>query len=136
MATILAHIRVKSGSEPVFERIAQTMFAASHGNERDLLRYEYYRSKTPRKYYCLLSFNNFVDFLKHQASPHHERAAKPLVEVISDLKLEWIDPVSGASPLPPTRLQPVPAAADALIRRYADMMPVEVAPSWTSLRAA
>jgi len=135
MATILAHIRAKPGSETDFEQIAQAMFRSSHGNEPGLLRYEYWRSKTPGEYYCLLAFSDFMAFMKHQASPHHELAAKPLMDVIADLQLEWIDPVPGASPLPPTRPQLVPADADALIRRYAEMMPVVMADWWAPLRA-
>ena len=135
MAAILAHIRIKPGSEVEFEQTAQAMFRSSHCKEPNLLRYEYWRSKTPGEYYCLLAFNDFTGLMEHQSSTHHEAAAKPLMDVIADLRLEWIDPVQGASPLPPTRPQAVPADADALVRRYAEMMPVEMADWWTPLRA-
>lgn len=135
MATILAHIRVKVGLEAEFERTARAMFAASHGNERALKRYEYWRSQNEREYYCLLSFDDFIGFMQHQSSPHHEAAAAPLMDVIADLRLEWIDPVQGASPLPSTRPQAVPAEADALVRSYAEMMPVVMADWWAPLQA-
>lgn len=136
MATILAHIRIKPGSEAAFEQIARAMFSASHGKEPNLKLYEYWRSQTPSQYYCLLAFDDFLSFMNHQSSPHHEAAAEPLMTVISELKLEWIDPVQGASPLPATQPQAVPANADALVRRYAEMMPVVLADWWLPLRGA
>ena len=134
MATILAHIRIKPGHEAAFERTARDMFASSHGKEPDLRRYEYWRSQSAGEYYCLLAFDDFLGFMKHQSSPHHELAAEPLMEAIADLRLEWVDPIEGASPLPPTRAQPVRADADALVRRYAELMPVVVADWWIPLR--
>ncbi|MBW8814330.1 MAG: antibiotic biosynthesis monooxygenase [Caulobacterales bacterium] len=134
MATILAHIRVKPGCESSFEQTAKAMFAASHGNEPALNRYEYWRSQQAGEYYCLLAFENFLGFMAHQSSPHHEAAAAPLMDDIADLRLEWIDPVQGASPLPTTRPQAVPAEADELVRRYAEMIPVVTADWWSPLR--
>lgn len=135
MATIIAHIRVKAGREAEFEQTARAMFAASHGNEAALKRYEYWRCQNPGEYYCLLAFDDFLGFMAHQSSPYHEAAAAPLMEVIADLRLEWIDPVQGASPLPATNPQDVPADADQLVRRYAEMMPVVMADWWTPLHA-
>lgn len=134
MATILAHIRIKPGLEAAFERTAQAMFVSSHGREPNLKRYEYWRSQTAGEYYCLLAFDDFMGFMKHQSSSHHEAAAEPLTEMIAELKLEWVDPVQGASPLPPTRSQTVPPDADAVVRRYAEMMPVVMADWWAPLR--
>ena len=136
MATIIAHIRVKPGREAAFENTARAMFAASHGNETALRRYEYWRSQDESKYYCLLAFDDFLGFMAHQSSPHHEAAAAPLMDSISDLRLEWVDPVPGASPLPATHPQSVPADADALVRKYAEMIPVVVADWWAPLRPA
>jgi quinol monooxygenase YgiN len=134
MATILAHIRIKPGSEPAFEQTARAMFMSSHGREPALKRYEYWRSQAPGEYYCLLAFDDFMGFMTHQSSPHHEAASAPLMEVIADLRLEWLDPVQGASPLPATRPQSLPSDADDLVRRYADMMPVVMADWWGPLR--
>ncbi|MET0545984.1 MAG: antibiotic biosynthesis monooxygenase family protein [Caulobacterales bacterium] len=134
MATILAHIKIKPGFEPDFEKTARAMFAASHRNEPALKRYEYWRSQKPGEYYCLLAFDDFVGFLEHQGSPHHEAAAAPLMNAIADLQLEWLDPVQGASPLPPTNTQNLPANASELVRRYAEMFPVVMANWWLPLR--
>ncbi len=134
MATILAHIRIKPGCEAEFEQTARAMFESSHGREKALQRYEYWRSQTQGEYYCLLAFDDFIGFMAHQSSPHHEAAAEPLMAMIADLKLEWLDPVRGASPLPATQPQSLPADADALVRRYAEMMPVVMADWWAPLR--
>ena len=134
MATILAHIRVKPGREVEFEQTARAMFAASHGNEPALRAYEYWRSQTPGEYYCLLAFDDFLGFMAHQSSPHHEAAAAPLMDVIAELRLEWLDPVQGASPLPPTRAQPLPADAGEPVRRWAEMTPAALAGWWAPLR--
>lgn len=134
MATILAHLRIKPGREQEFEQTAQAMFESSHGREPALKRYEYWRSQRVGEYYCLLAFDNFLGFMTHQSSAHHEAAAAPLMEVIAELRLEWIDPVQGASPLPATREQSLPADASELVRRYAELMPVVMADWWGPLR--
>ena len=43
MATFLAHLKVKSGSEAAFEQTAAALQAATHENEKRMLRYEYWR---------------------------------------------------------------------------------------------
>ena len=136
MATIIAHIRVKPGSEGEFEQIARAMFASSHGNEPALKRYEYWRGQSRSEYYCLLAFDDFMGFMTHQSSAHHEAAAAPLMDLISDLRLEWVDPVRGASPLPATQPQALRPDADEVVQRYAEMMPVEMADWWAPLRAS
>ena len=130
MATILAHIRVKPGAEAEFEATARAMFAASHGKEKALRRYEYWRAQYPGEYYCLLSFDDYDGFMAHQTSPHHEAAAGPLMDQIADMRLEWVDPIEGASPLPATRAATAPADADELTKRYAEMIPVVIADWW------
>ena len=134
MATILAHISLKPGCAARFEETARAMFAASHGKEAALKRYEYWRAQEPDHYYCLLAFDDFMGFMAHQTSPHHEAAAAPLMDVIADLKLEWLDPVEGASPLPATNAQQIPDTASDLLKSYAEMFPVNMAPWWAKLR--
>lgn len=134
MASLIAHIRVKPGREADFEQTSRALFAASHAREPALRRYEYFRGQAQGAYYCLLAFDDAVGFLTHQSSAHHEAAAAPLMEMVEALNLEWVDPVQGASPLPPTAPQPTPANADAAMRRYAETMPVISANWWTPLR--
>lgn len=111
------------------------LFASSHASEKALRRYEYWRAQEPGKYYCLLAFDDFLGFMAHQASEHHEAAVPALMGTIADMRLEWIDPVTGAAPLPPTLPQAVPNGASDLIKRYAAMMPVAVADWWLALRS-
>lgn len=136
MATILAHIAVKPGHAAAFEGIARAMYAASHGLEQGLVRYEYWRAEAAERYYCLLAFDDYRGFLDHQASAHHEAAAAPLMDLIADLRLEWLDPVPDASPLGATRQQAIAADASDIVSRYAEMFPVAIARWWEPLRAA
>lgn len=134
MATILAHLKVKEGSERAFEEISRDLYQASHAGEEGLLRYEYWRGSEPRTYYTLLSFVDFAAFIAHQTSDHHEAASPKLGAVLEGLRLEWVDPLVDASPLLPTEAQDLSAAEDALTRLYAQRFAAQVAPWWTPLR--
>lgn len=118
MATILAHIRVHAGREADFEAVARALHDDSHRLDRGVRRYEYWRGAEAGLYYCLLAFDDFHAFLAHQTSDHHESASPKLAELIHEIRLEWVDPVPGASPLPRTAMQPLPDGADALSARY------------------
>lgn len=102
MATILAHIRVRPGAEARFEEVARALHDATHRSEDGVLRYEYWRGTDERAYYALLSFTDHAAFVAHQRSDHHEAASPELGELIESIRLEWVDPVGGASELPPT----------------------------------
>lgn len=130
MASLLAHITVKPGMEAAFEALCRSLHAASHAQDPGLIRYEYWRSGTPRLYYCLLAFEDYRSFMVHQTSDHHEDAVPALHAVIETLRLEWIDPVPGGSDLPPTRVQALAPDASPLAQRYAESIPVEIAPWW------
>jgi len=134
VATILAHLKVKEGSERAFEEISRDLYQASHAGEEGLLRYEYWRGSEPRTYYTLLSFVDFAAFIAHQTSDHHEAASPKLGGVLEGLRLEWVDPLVDASPLLPTEAQDLSAAEDALTRLYAQRFAAQVAPWWTPLR--
>ena len=130
MATILAHLKVKAGAEAQFEAIARTLYRNTHALEDGVLRYEYWRGAEPGTYYTLLSFRDFPTFIVHQTSDHHETASPQLGAVLEGLRLEWIDPVPDASPLPPTRSGSVPADADELSRTYAERFAAQIAAWW------
>ena len=134
MATILAHIRVRPGTEPAFEDIARRLFRATHDHETGVRRYEYWRGSEPRTYYTLLSFDDFRTFIDHQTSDHHEAASPEIGRVVESLRLEWVDPVQGASDLPPTASQDVAADAGDLTRAYAERFAAQVADWWSALR--
>jgi len=133
MATLLAHIKVFDGSERAFEDVIRPLYEATHRLEPGCRRYEYWRGAEPATYYCLLSFRDFVGFMEHQSSEHHESPDFP--RLLERIRLEWIDPVGGASDLSPTNRQELPADANELMRAYAARMPAEVAGWWGPLRA-
>lgn len=132
MATILAHIKIAAGNEREFEAVIRPLYEATHRLEPDCRRYEYWRGAEPGTYYCLLSFRDFTAFMTHQASPHHE--APDFARLIERIRLEWLDPVQGASDLSPTERQALPPDASDLMRAYAERMPAEVADWWLGLR--
>jgi quinol monooxygenase YgiN len=136
MATILAHISVKTGQETRFEKLARNLFRSSHDLESGLLRYEYWRGQQVGTYYTLLSFKTYENFLSHQISPHHEEAARELGEVIANLRLEWLDPLEGASDLPSAQPSEMTSqmdeSANPALRRAARMFPIQMGSWWPS----
>lgn len=135
MATLLAHIRVRPGQEQRFEQIAQELHDATHARERDVRRYEYWRGAERGTYYALESFDEYAGFLAHEDSPHHVAALPALREVMQDIRLEWVDPVAGASPLTPTDLTP---PSDAIDREdaYPERYGARIQDWWLSLRGS
>jgi quinol monooxygenase YgiN len=134
MATILAHITVNPGAEARFEEIAKQLHDDTHQNETQVLRYEYWRGDQPRTYYTLLSFDDYRAFLTHQTSDHHEIASPALGQVCEAIRLEWVDPIRGSSPLPSTNHQDAPEDADELARTYSELYAAKVADWWLALR--
>lgn len=134
MATILAHLTARPGKEAEFEAIARELYRASHDGETGLRYYEYWRGEAERTYYALLAFDDHRAFIEHQTSDHHESASPRLGPVLEAIKLEFVDPVAGASPLPPTEHQDAPAGADELTARYTAQYAARVAAWWSALR--
>lgn len=128
MATFLAKIKIIEGKEALFEATAREMFTATHRHEPSCRRYEYWRGAEPRTYYCMESFDDYVGFMKHQASPHHE--APDFGSMIEHMDIEWVDPIQGACDLVPTEPQELPADAGELMRQYAETMPVVMQEWW------
>jgi quinol monooxygenase YgiN len=131
MATILAHITVKPGEEQRFEALARSLYADTHAHETQVLRYEYWRGADPGSYFTLLSFADAAAFWAHQVSDHHEEAAAALGEVLASIRLEWVDPLHGASPLPSTTAQDVGVDADEATRRAARLFAPRIAAWWS-----
>ena len=134
IATLLAHNRVLPGKEAEFETIARTLFRATHDEETAVRRYEYWRGNEPRSYYTLLSFNSFRSFIVHKTSRHHETASPELRDVVESIRLEWVDPVDGASDLAPTAMEEPAAEANDLTRDYSECFRADVASWWAQLR--
>lgn len=102
--------------------------------EHGVLRYEYWRGATPRRYYTLLAFDDHRAFITHQTSEHHETASPALGQVIQRLRLEWLDPIAGASPLPATEMQPALEGAADIVVEHTDRFAAAVAQWWLALR--
>ncbi len=130
MATLLAHIQVKTGREAEFEAIAAKLYGETHRNETGCLRYEYWRGAEPGFYYSLLSFDDFHGFLRHQVSDHHEQASSAIQDVCLDVKLEWVDPIGESSPLPATGMQELPEGADKKMAHYHKLFAAVIQDWW------
>jgi cytochrome P450/quinol monooxygenase YgiN len=132
MATLLAHIRVRPGTEARFERIAEELHRATHEREANVRRYEYWRGAAPSTYYALESFDDLGAFVAHQTSDHHEDARPALDEVIEEIELEWVDPLPQASPLAPTVTAETPAEATPIEQRCYERFAGSLMQSWWS----
>jgi quinol monooxygenase YgiN len=133
MATLLAHITVRPGAESDFEAVARTLYDRTHSTETGVRHYEYWRGAEPRTYYTLLSFDDHRTFIAHQTSDHHEAASPVLGGLIESLRLEWVDPVPGASALPPTRMQDPRPDADELAIAYTERFAAFVPEWWQTI---
>ena len=134
MATLLAHITIKSGREEEWEAICRRLYAPTHETEPAMRRYEYWRGAEPRTYYTLLSFDDHQSFIVHQTSDHHEEESPNIGDCVESIKLEFVDPISGASDLPPTNHQGAPDGADELTLKYTESYKAQVADWWLALR--
>jgi quinol monooxygenase YgiN len=133
MTTLLAHIKIKPGSEAQWEEIMADMIHQTWSTETGVKRYEYWKGEAPNLYYCLLSFDDKVAFYRHQMSPHHE--GHDFAAVLEDIRLEYVDPVKGSGGgLPPTVDAPLPADADADLMTAQERFPITI-PAWWSGRA-
>jgi quinol monooxygenase YgiN len=136
MATMIAHITIHEGREAEFEAVTRQLFAASHRDEPRLLAYGFWRAAEPRRYYSILAFEDYVAFMEHQISPHHEEPGPTLRDCIQSINVEFCDPVQGSSTLRPSNPQELPADASPLMREYARRFPVNVPDWWRQLRGA
>jgi quinol monooxygenase YgiN len=133
MATILAHINIHPGREAEWEALIRELYASTQA-ESGKLHYQYWRGNEPGLYYCLLAFEDFNSFIAHQTSDHHESASPLMQGMIAGMKLEWVDPVAGASDLPETHTQALPEGADELTAQYHELFAVDVAQWWAKFR--
>ena len=132
MTTLLAHIRIKPGTEAKWEAIIADMVARTFATEHGVKRYEYWKGQEPNSYYCLLSFADKWAFYAHQMSDHHE--GHDFGAVLESIKLEYVDPVEGSGGgLAPTRDPALPADASAAMKTAQERFPLDI-PAWWSSR--
>jgi len=132
MATLLCHIEINPGKEQEFEAVMKEMYRRTHAEEPNCVRYEYYRGAKPNTYYTLLSFSDRFAFLQHQISDYHE--GYDFASMLKSLEMEWVDPVTDASPLIPTEAGPLPDDANDAVKAAADMFVVAVQDWWQQYR--
>jgi len=136
MTTILAHIRIHRGAEDRFEAIARQLYRATHDRESGVMDYQYWRGHEPGTYYALLAFTDHRSFIAHQLSPHHDDATPALRGVIAEMRLEWVDPVAGASPWGPTAHQPPAADVGDDVIAATELFAARVADWWAAQRSS
>lgn len=98
---LLAHIVLRSGSTPEFEELARQLAHESVTREVGLCRYEYFRREEPDHFVAMMAFDDYRDFIAHQASEHHFVLAGAMRDMIVEIRLERIDPIPGCSTLAP-----------------------------------
>ena len=135
MATFLAHITVRSGGEAEFEAASAELARATLEREPGCHRYEYWRGEAERTYYVLASFTDARAFLVHQMSDHHTSfGSERLMTTVEAFRLEWIEPVEGLAPFPPTVQLPLRDGADAVEADFHRRFPV-AEPAWWRTRS-
>lgn len=132
MATLLCHIEINTGKEREFEAVMKEMYRRTHAEEPNCVRYEYYRGAKPNTYYALLSFTDRFSFLQHQISDYHE--GYDFAAMINSLEMEWVDPVTDASPLIPTEVGELPPDATEAIHAAAATYVINMQPWWQQYR--
>jgi quinol monooxygenase YgiN len=133
MASLLAHLRVTAGREAEFEAIIGDLWRATHHHESSVVHYEYWRGQDERTYYTLLCYPDEATFLDHQTSAHHDDAAVRFAGVIESIRLEWLQPVPGASNLAPSRPHTLDDDVSDERRRTQRRFGVQLASWWGSL---
>lgn len=133
MATMLAHIKIKAGSETAYEDIQSWLYQQTHAHEPSIGRYEFFRGQTPGEYYGLLSFDDFNGFIQHQCSDYHETFVGQFGALVDSSTFTWIDPLPNASTLAPTKAQPLPENASETARKYEAMLGVQEPTWWREL---
>jgi quinol monooxygenase YgiN len=98
---LLAHIVVRAGTAARFEELARQLTHESVSRETGLHRYEYFRREEPDHFLAMMAFDDYGDFIAHQASEHHHVLAGAMRDLIVEIRLERIDAIPGCSILAP-----------------------------------
>ncbi len=128
MATLLVRLLVKPGMEDRFEAMITDLVDQTLTHETSVIRYEYWKGQEPRSWYALLSFTSKTAFFSHQDAEYHRN--QPYDECVESMNLEWLDPVTGASPLPRTLNPPLPADTAPNLLEWEQRSPIQLAQWW------
>jgi hypothetical protein len=129
MATLLCQLTIRAECVEEFENSQRMMFAETN-KEKYVRLYQSFRSMNEREYFVIMTFDNYASFIDHEISPRHEEQnAMPMIETI---QFHWLDPLEGASDLPPTAYQEIPDPTP-LQKKYIDMFQIHRAAWWPKL---
>jgi quinol monooxygenase YgiN len=98
---LLAHIVLRPGTAARFEELARHLTHESVTGEAGLRRYEYFRREEPDHFLAMMAFDNYGDFIAHQASEHHHVLAGAMRDMIVEIRLERVGAIPGCSILAP-----------------------------------
>ena len=93
---LTAFVSVVEGCEHEFEALAAELWAETHAREVGVHRYEYVRRPHRGTYLALMLFDDYEGFITHQASRHHVELTGRMRDLITDIEVEYGDPVIGA----------------------------------------
>jgi|TARA_B100000315_G_scaffold256273_1_gene301800 hypothetical protein len=127
MTSLLAHIRIRKGTEERWEATIREQVDRTLANETEVIRYKYWKGQAPLTYYAL-SFTSKLAFFEHQDADYHRTPM--LAELTDNIRLEFLDPVEGTSPLPHTEDPPLPEDAEPDITEWETLTPIRMAPWW------
>lgn len=129
MATLLCQFTVRKECISDFEDKQRMMFVETNKGEHIRL-YQSFRSMNSGEYFVIMTFDSYKDFIDHETSPHHEdQNATAMIEAI---QFHWLDPLEGASDLPPTDYQDLPDPTP-LQKKYIDMFQIHRAEWWPKI---
>lgn len=96
MTTMMCQLLIREGMEKAYEELQRKMYEPTINGEHNRL-YHTFRTENPREYFCLMSFDDYAAFIRHETSPHHEMV--DWFVYIEDIKFHWLEPLEGASSL-------------------------------------
>ncbi len=128
MTTLMVRLLVKPGMEARFESMITELVEQTLANETEVIRYEYWKGQAPRSWYAFLSFTSKAAFFVHQDADYHRN--QPYDECVESMQLEWLDPVTGASPLPRTQNPSLAANTPSNIAEWEQRSPIQLAAWW------
>lgn len=126
MATLLTQYTIADGCIDRFEASQRTMYRETLKGDHVRL-YQSFRSANPREYYTLMSFDDYVAFIRHISSDHHED--QDALSMIEAIRFHWLEPLEGASDFGPTIRREFPDPTP-LQQRYLEMFRFDRAGWW------
>jgi autoinducer 2-degrading protein len=91
--TFISRMTVKPGREAEFVRICQALTEKVKANEPDLVYYEFFKLREPRRYAVLESFPNEEVEHRHMSTPWLAAAGPGIVDCLDGTWVrEYLDP--------------------------------------------